>query len=179
MAYLYRSSNRIPCERFLSYDQVGSHVRAGDTLVMLDDLLASGHQALFEWELIRKASGLPQDRHMLIATIVSCEAGRTFIEERTELETLSALHLDRTNEPLAWNSALFPDVAERDRLRKIIEKYGSVLAPKAPLGYSGSGLLVAFEHSTPDNSLPIFWAKTSGWRPLLIKGSPARIDGDD
>lgn len=174
-AYMFRTMNEIASDRFVSYADLAKHVQEGDAVVMLDDLLASGHQARMEWESICKAAGLPSACIKLWATLVSCEAGRTFIEERTELESISALRLDRKDEPLSVNSTLFPDPAERDQVRKILETYGAALAPKAPLGYAGSGLLLAFEHSTPDNSLPIFWAKTAQWTPLLTKGSPARM----
>jgi hypothetical protein len=75
---------------------------------------------------------------------------------------------------LAANSKLFPIVEEREELKQILEKYGAWLSPRAPLGYSGSGLLLAFEHSIPDNSFPIFWAENPNWRPLLSRGSPSR-----
>ena len=179
VAYFYRTLNQISSDRFLSYMAVGEQVRAGDPVVMLDDLLASGHQALSEW---KRDGNLFHGHPTFLATLVSCETGRTFVEERSELESISALHLNRSDEPLASTSTLFPDMAERDRLRNILEKYGRALSPTNPLGYSGSGLLLAFEHSTPDNSLPIFWAATAEWKPLLAKGSPARMEtgvGDD
>ena len=91
------------------------------------------------------------------------------------LETVCALRLTRSQEPLSSESSLFPGMAERDRVRILLEKYGRALAPRGPLGYGGTGLLLAFEHSTPDNSLPIFWANTNHWKPLLSKGSPPRM----
>jgi hypothetical protein len=174
VAYQFRTLNRIPANRFLSYADIEKHVADGDPIVLLDDLLATGHQTIAEWNALRNKTRLPEGSPMLWATLVSCEAGRTHIAERTPLESISVLALSREDEPMGARSALFPDAAERDRVRTIVERYGAMLAPTTPLGYGGLGLLLAFEHSTPDNSPPIFWGSTNGWRPLLEKGTPPR-----
>lgn len=176
VAYVFRSANQIPSERFVSYELMRSRIEDGDPIVLLDDLLASGHQAVHDWNALREAGGVPTNSPAYLATLVSCEAGKTFVEERTTLETVSALQLARSQEPLSSDSALFPDMVEREKVRGLLEKYGRALAPRGPLGYAGSGLLLAFEHSTPDNSLPIFWAAAKGWKPLLAKGSPPRMN---
>lgn len=178
VAYVFRSLNQIPNERFLPYQLICDRVSDSDPVILLDDLLASGHQAVHEWASVVKTGGLPANSPAYLATLVGCEAGRIFVEERTTLETVCTLQLTRSQEPLSSDSMLFPDVVERDHLRKLLEKYGRALAPRGPLGYAGSGLLLAFEHSTPDNSLPIFWATTNNWKPLLAKGSPPRIGLD-
>ena len=38
---------------------------------------------------------------------------------------------------------------------------------KQPLGHGGLGLLVAYEHGIPDNSLQILWDKSEAWNPLI------------
>jgi hypothetical protein len=174
VAYQFRTLNRISVDRFLSYADLGKHAADGDPIVFLDDLLATGHQTIAEWNTLCEATRLPEGSPMLWATLVSCEAGRTFIAERTPLESISVLALSREDEPMGASSTMFPDAAERDRVRMIVERYGAMLAPTTPLGYGGLGLLLAFEHSTPDNSPPIFWGSTRGWRPLLEKGTPPR-----
>ena len=176
VAYVFRSLNQVPEERFLPYELVRERAGEGDPVVLLDDLVASGHQAVHEWLYLSESGNVRTDSRVLLATLVSCEAGRTFVEERTTLETVSAFSMARSREPLSSDSELFPDIAERERVRTILEKYGRKLAPRGPLGYAGSGLLLAFEHTTPDNSLPIFWATTEDWKPLVTKGSPARMD---
>jgi hypothetical protein len=175
VAYVFRSVNQIPNERFVPHELLRSRMENGDPVVLLDDLLASGHQAAHEWSALRKSGKIPMNSPVYLATLVSCEAGRTFVEERTTLESVSALQLLRSQEPLSSDSTLFPEMVEREKVRRLLEKYGRVLSPRGPLGYAGSGLLLAFEHSTPDNSLPIFWAATNGWKPLLAKGSPPRM----
>ena len=38
---------------------------------------------------------------------------------------------------------------------------------KQPLGHGGLGLLVAYDHGIPDNSLQILWGKSEVWNPLI------------
>lgn len=38
---------------------------------------------------------------------------------------------------------------------------------KQPLGYAGLGLLVAYEHGIPDDSLQFLWGKSESWTPLF------------
>lgn len=38
---------------------------------------------------------------------------------------------------------------------------------KQPLGYAGLGLLVAYEHGVPDDSLQFLWDKSEKWTPLF------------
>jgi hypothetical protein len=49
--------------------------------------------------------------------------------------------------------------------REIMQGYGSLLFSD-PLGFKNSQLLVGFNHNTPDNTLPVFWASES-WQPIF------------
>lgn len=46
------------------------------------------------------------------------------------------------------------------RLRTFCYKYGVQLYKKHPLGWNNSQALVVFEHSAPNNTLPIIWSNT-------------------
>jgi hypothetical protein len=173
---MHRRENRIPSDRFLDYSglaELGSFERG--SVVLLDDLLASGHQAVFEWDRLQRLANIPANCRVLPATLVSCEAGTRYVEERTDLEVCSALKLTRANEPLDPSSHLFRTEEERAQARQILKKYGEILAPRGPFGYAGSGLLFSFAHSTPDNSLPIFWSTTGDWFPLFTSGGSTRM----
>jgi hypothetical protein len=175
IAYLYRSLNRVSADRFLTYEQARDRLDQNGHIVLLDDLLASGHQAVKEWGRISGGKdGTLGNATAYLATLVACEAGQIYVTERTSLKSISVMALNRSDEPLSAQSRLFPNLAEREQVRNLLIKYGTRLAPNGPLGYSGSGLLLAFEHSTPDNTLPIFWASAERWKPLLSKASPAR-----
>jgi hypothetical protein len=38
-----------------------------------------------------------------------------------------------------------------------------------PFGYKNTQALVFFEHTTPNNTLPIFWSNRNGWNPLIAR----------
>lgn len=175
ISYFYRVENQLPANRFVDYLSLQNPELAGRTIVLLDDILASGHQAAEEWGRLGKQVKLPNGCRVLLATLVRSERGSRYVDERTPLEPCSAITLAAAEEPLDPNSRLFPKAEERIRLREIIQKYGERLAPGNPFGYGGSGLLVAFAHSTPDNTLPIFWSDNNGWFPLLRSGGSSRI----
>lgn len=65
------------------------------------------------------------------------------------------------------NSSIFSTPAERKRAKEICIQKGELLEPKFPLGYSQCEALLAFPMNCPNNSLPIFWKKTSHWNPLF------------
>lgn len=54
-----------------------------------------------------------------------------------------------------------------------LEVYNQIVATKAkldtsrPLGFGSLGLLVAYEHGVPDDSLELLWSKSPSWTPLF------------
>ncbi|MDR6406119.1 MULTISPECIES: hypothetical protein [Chryseobacterium] len=46
---------------------------------------------------------------------------------------------------------------------------------KHPLGYGDSQSLIIFNHSTPNNSLPIIWSNKNSWTPLFIRSTENAI----
>lgn len=70
------------------------------------------------------------------------------------------------------NTALVPQ-GMRNAVKDLIEKYSerymrsdSVPEYVHKYGYCDLGLTIAFQHSVPDATLPIFWAQTDDWHPL-------------
>lgn len=58
-------------------------------------------------------------------------------------------------------------------VRSLIDKYAEfyLKSPNVPnyvgkFGFRDLGLTIAFQHSVPDATLPIFWAEGSDWKPL-------------
>ena len=65
-----------------------------------------------------------------------------------------------------------PPLSSAECLR-IIRHYGTCLLPHHPMGYKDCGVMVGFNHNTPDNSLPIFWmrSKSHRWTPVFERHS--------
>jgi hypothetical protein len=79
-------------------------------------------------------------------------------------------------------------------IRDFAKKYGELLYPTkpgyqgkytGPLGYANSQALVCFDHTTPNNSLPILWASAKRsdngkrWKPLFPRFVKDRIKQND
>ena len=63
--------------------------------------------------------------------------------------------------------------AKRDAVLDLIMKYSDryMRAEAVPdyvgtYGFNELGLTIAFQHSVPDATLPIFWSCTADWNPL-------------
>lgn len=70
------------------------------------------------------------------------------------------------------NCAIISDCAAND-VHSVIRKYASIYMASpnvkswvSEYGFRDLGLTIAFEHSVPDATLPIFWAEGSDWKPL-------------
>lgn len=59
--------------------------------------------------------------------------------------------------------------ANRPHVQGFVKRYSRVAGiPRAQaFGYRRSGLAIAFEHGTPNNSVPLFYWKENGWKPLI------------
>jgi hypothetical protein len=177
ISYFYRVANQIPEEQFIDYAGLAAQQNLKNkSVVLLDDLLGTGHQATYEYKRLRELIDIPASCKIILATLVGGETGIRYITERTDLTPCSALQVTRYDDPLDPAFDLF-DGENLSRLRAILRKYGERLAPGNPFGYAGSALLVAFAHSTPDNSLPIFWSNKDSWLPLLQRGGSSRMGG--
>lgn len=53
-----------------------------------------------------------------------------------------------------------------DVYQSVIEKKGRFKVNQ-PLGFGGLGLIVAYEHGVPDDSLQLLWDKSDTWSPLF------------
>lgn len=60
-------------------------------------------------------------------------------------------------------------------IRDFCEKYSDQI-PHPPYGYDNSQAIVSFEHSTPNNTLPIIWYSSEKWQPLFPRFIQSRID---
>jgi hypothetical protein len=78
--------------------------------------------------------------------------------------TLSVDELDGTANVLSAVCAAF-DADEKAVVKQYCEKTGS--AAQYVHGRGACGLLVAFKHGCPNNSLPILWWESKNWRSLF------------
>lgn len=170
ISYYFRASNNIPTDKFISFDLLLQSDLDGKILIFIDDLLASGHQAL---KLLSKLSTKLQNT-ICLAVIVACEQGIELLFEKSNFKIISSIQINRIDSPFHEQNQIFKTTTERKKAKDIILKYNKEEAFPNPFGYAGTSLLLGFSYNTPDNTLPLFWSEKNIISPLLKSAGPGR-----
>ena len=78
--------------------------------------------------------------------------------------------MDRIGEEsrcLSPRARIFDSEDERLLAERVLRQVGDRLVKNNPLGYGAGQLLVAFEDTVPNNTIPPLWCGRGEWRPLL------------
>jgi len=182
-----RQTARIADDRFMDPKRALEHAKTGRLVVFLDDMLGSGSQIATTWKRdylnqqpysfadLEATAGL----HVIYATLIATRGGLSRLRGDLVGLTVVAAHILEAADTVAGipRSALKPDLDDiPGAIVRLLEKYSPRLGVPQHLegdrtrmyGHSEAGLLIAFEHSTPDSTLPIFWAVgPDQWTPLV------------
>lgn len=152
-------------------------------LVLVDDFAGSGEQVCktLEREIrvkneksasiqaLANEKGLRVYYCLLVATGY---AKKRLEREHNYLSVICSHVLGERYNIKSTNCAIVADDV-RAKLCKLIDKYADLYlkSPNVPnyvgkYGFCNLGLTIAFQHSVPDATLPIFWAESSDWKPL-------------
>lgn len=147
-------------------------------VVFVDDFIGSGDQFTRTWErpLVGTASFASTTATIpfpaFYCTLVATEWGHARITTDCPRVSVAAAHVvGEEYSAFSPTSVLWPDYLAADA--EAFLKGASIRAgipatgPKGWRGYKNLGLAVAFSHSVPDATLPIFYWPHSGWVPLL------------
>ncbi|MBI2302780.1 MAG: hypothetical protein HYU66_28070 [Armatimonadetes bacterium] len=180
LSYLYRTCNGLPLDRFAWCEQLPEKLGDNRLVVFLDDFVGSGKQCVKFWESEVKpwacrVLGL-RFCYMALAGFVD---GLKRISEQTGLGRPLVID-ELTDEDRAFSSTsrAFPEEALRDLARECMERTGRRLCPDFPLGYADGQALIAFDHNTPNNTLPVIWKRTEYWIPLFERHEKRRHEPD-
>lgn len=142
--------------------------------ILIDDFLGTGYQfRKFFTELSIPADCDPDLFAYL--PLVAHERGMNRTRERfPSLRVETAEMLDESHRLFSEGSTTFDDgensvATARTFYSKLLDKFELKLKPTLAFGYSKLGLAFAFEHATPNATLPIFWANAGGLRPLFVR----------
>jgi len=139
--------------------------------IFCDDFLGTGHQ----FEDIIIAEGI--DEHLskgffAYTPLVAHETGLDHLQGiYPDLHLSSVEKLDETYSIFHQQSEYFNDgtnspAIAREFYYSMLKKY-EIHDSFFRRGYGDLELLYAFEHATPDNSLPILWYREKSWNPLF------------
>ena len=142
-------------------DLVRQELRAKDTVVMVDDMTATGDQVCRAWreffaELVAGAG------RVFLLVVVAGRAARDRIAEETELSLVPVQQMENRDGFFSNECVHFP-AAEKD---KILE-YSRTADPTHPRGYGDCAYLLVFQHRCPNNSLPILHRSHAAWEGIF------------
>jgi hypothetical protein len=133
-----------------------------DALVFIDDFSGTGLTLEKWWENI-EPSVRPANAEIFVGVLVLNERARSRIEDFAEA-VLAVEELDESHNVFASANKDFSQI-DKDRLLAQCKRTGC--GTKYERGFEGCGLLLAFKHGCPNNSLPILWYESDSWRALF------------
>lgn len=177
----------LPDARFLEPVEALAQADAGRLVVFLDDFVGSGDQMAQTWRRSYRAShpvsfADASSSGAISAAYLTLVASRTGVSRlAADANGLAVLHTHElgNNDGVAAlpRNSLRPDGPDiAASIAALLSSYATrlrlppyIAASAAPtLGWGGAGYLLAFEHSTPDASVPLLWAEGTGsWTPLV------------
>lgn len=131
-------------------------------IVFVEDFSGSG-KTLTTWWTNVEPFVLPKMAPIVIALLVMNSQARPRIEEFAS-SLIRVDELDESQNVLSPASDVFSE-AEKQKLLGYCAKTSCTQVYLR--GFDSSGLLVAFKHLCPNNSLPILWHQSISWRSLF------------
>lgn len=166
VGYWFRKANRLAQTLFLSFEEVHKFdPRKHDALVLLDDFVGTGVQAVDLWKKISTTFELRKKPCMAYLGLVGFREAKELVAQDTDMRVELAHEL--TDVDRASFHHTFGDSFKTKAAIKTLAEYGRRLEPRYPLGYNDTAALVAFFYDTPNNTLPVVWSGENGWVPLF------------
>jgi hypothetical protein len=131
-------------------------------IVFLDDFSGTGNTLVTWWETVEMMIR-PKNARFVVAVLVLNHSALDKIQKFTE-HLVGADHLTENDNSLSTLSAMFTD-PEKETLLAYCGKTKS--SPEYLRGFGDCGLLVAFRHGCPNDSLPILWHRSGAWLSLF------------
>ncbi|MET3518856.1 phosphoribosyltransferase-like protein [Mesorhizobium abyssinicae] len=183
LLYYFRQENRLHSNQFINTHEIFARDPASGTAtirirnsaitdyVFIDDLCGSGTQAAqYSQDIIDPLRALNPALKVHYLVLFATQRGLDSIRSLHRYNTIAAVYeLDDSFKALEPDSRIFNAINvdfDRVKVKATCMKYGTRLWARHPLGYKDSQLLIGFNHNTPDNTLPIFWADAP-WRPIF------------
>lgn len=161
--------------------------RLPSAILFVDDFVGSGQQFLTTWRReyqtdvgvrsIEQQAAVHAIPVIYAAAITTSTARASLAKYVPALDLRAGNHLPESASILHPESTLVPPEL-RTRTREFIEQNwgpGEYTLPPwvvSPYGFCQLGLALAFEHTIPDATLPIFWAERPGkspWHRLIVR----------
>ena len=150
--------------RTLLADTDDKKLGKNDVVVLLDDFTGTGKQVCDAWNDPETSFGalLAGVGKVYLIVVAASQAAKKKIADETSI-TLAPAHQLHDGDNVFSTSCAHFTPKERERL----VHYGKIADNKNPKGRGECGLLVVFQHRTPNNTLPILHMEHNGWVGLF------------
>lgn len=179
-ANLYADEAQIYTNNVIEKSKLAEMIQKKENLnavVFIDDFVGTGHQASENLKTLNdtlREVVRDQELKIVFIAIIAVKEGWEFLNNNISnleihIETHYCECIDETARYFSDNSSIFTDIKDREYAKDVAARYGKLLVKNNPLGFGNLGLGVVFEHSIPNDSLPILWAESSApkWTPLF------------
>jgi hypothetical protein len=174
IAYHYRTTVGLSEKDFVSNeDEDKLDLSKIDNIVLVDDVIGSGKTIANEVKRVaEEVYSLSRTRNLFVLTVAGYEDGIKRVIEETGATVVTALEYGSKDTVADLDGVFYRDMpfSERNASLEIIKKYCRVVS-SSTLGYSELGGLLAFDHNTPNTTLPIIWSNSKGWLPLFPRAT--------
>jgi hypothetical protein len=179
----------IPEERIRPPDETVGHLAKGGPcpVVFVDDFVGTGSQFLATWfrpinleggrQITFSELSRVRGQAFYYCPLLCCHDGLQLLRQHAPAVRFNPCHvLSPKHSALAPDSILWPErllstaanfVEEASRRADIPDTNGASVNDWQ--GFRKLGLAVAFHHSVPDATMPIFYWEQKGWKPLIRK----------
>lgn len=175
-AKLYADENQIYVDKVVEKNKIYSALYDSvdlQALVFIDDIIGTGNSAIeYLSQLMSESGEIIKKKKLKVVFIAICgfvkaqaEIQRRFNELPVSVHICDAL--DESSQCFNDNSSIFPEPTSRQAAKDIAFEKGLLLEKRFPVGYGHCQATVVFEHSCPNNTLPILWSSAKGWFPLF------------
>lgn len=148
-------------------------------VIIVDDFAGTGSQFIEGWN---RNYDLPDGSRMSYAELakigvdiyfcpaVCTSAALTVINDLPNPPQVSAAHvLSERMSVLHPDSEIMPTYLRGQVESVVLAATGRSGTTEKAFGWGGLGLAIAFEHNTPDTTLPIFYCEDESWYPIVTR----------
>lgn len=148
-------------------------------IVLVDDIIGSGKQFNEEFEQLLEFLPFLRERDFhdtvyYVALLALPKGIEKITRKYRQMGDRICIGEELSESHQAFSKVIFPDSKEMRKAKSSVKKislakdlYFDKSGKPRPFGHHNDALLIAFEHNTPNNTLPIFWSKSNGWTPLF------------
>jgi hypothetical protein len=184
LLYFFRQENSLPKSLFLDAANIFSRKTVDgkvetilrdeqvERYIFLDDLCGSGETAeKYSEDLLPRILTIGGNVDLHYYSMFATSKGLLRVRQKSLFAERSGavFELDESYCSLSESSrylSVLPQTIARQTLLNLNEHYGNMVCPGHAGGFDNGQLLLAFNHNTPDNTLPIVWRDQDNGSPV-------------